>query len=104
MDRDAIAEIGIDAQGRLYVSPRTKTFPQVYRETMEVHWDRQGRYLYSPPPPRAQLAAPNWWFDQILSAAREQGCELQIAMETTWHNVPGPLKDEIISKYGRINA
>jgi hypothetical protein len=32
MDRDAIAEIGIDDKGRPYVSPKPKTFPCIYRE------------------------------------------------------------------------
>lgn len=96
MDRDAIAEIGIDAQGRLYVSPLTKTFPYIYREAMEVYWDATGRYLHAPPPPRAQRGVI-WWFRQILAAAKEQGCELQIEPETKWKNISHELKEEISS-------
>lgn len=96
MDRDSIAEIGIDSQGRLYVVPLTKAFPYIYREAMEVHWDAIGHYLYAPPPPRTQRG-PVWWFHQILAAAKEQGCELQFGAETKWKNIPRPLMEEISS-------
>lgn len=97
MERDAISEIGIDDKGRLYVAPETKTFPYIYREAMEVHWNETRRYLFAPPPPRAQLAMPIWWFQRILAAAREQACELYFSSETKWHNVPVELKDEIVT-------
>ena len=97
MERDAISEIGIDDKGRLYVAPETKTFPYIYREAMEIHWDATGRYLFAPPPPRAQLATPIWWFQRILAAAREQSCELRFSSETKWHNIPDELKDEIVT-------
>ncbi|HTN93879.1 MAG TPA: hypothetical protein VMJ33_04795 [Gallionella sp.] len=42
MERDAISEIGMDDEGRLYVAPETKTFPYIYREAMEVHWNEIG--------------------------------------------------------------
>jgi hypothetical protein len=97
MERDAISEIGIDDKGRFYVAPATKTFSYIYHEAMEVHWDETGNYLFSPPPPRAQLATPIWWFQRILAAAKEQACELCISSETKWHNVPDKLKDEIVT-------
>ena len=104
MDRDAIAEIGVDDKGRLYVCPRTKAFPHIYREAMEVHWDSEGRYLYSPASPRSQLATPIWWFKQILSAAKAQECELVLETTTRWNNVPQELKDEIVSIQGSADA
>jgi len=94
MDRDAIADIGIDEKGRLYVAPQTKTFPFIYREALEVNWDDKGHYLHAPPPPRAQLATPIWWFKQIISAARVQGCELCIEPHTKWHNITPQLKED----------
>jgi Integron Cassette Protein Hfx_Cass5 len=100
MDREAIAEIGIDDQGRLYVSPRAQEFPYIYREAMEVDWDHAARCLYVPPAPRAQQADPLWWFQRILAAAREQGYELHIAQETKWQNIPQQLKEEITSSSG----
>ncbi len=65
MEREAIAEIGIDDIGRLYVAPQNKKFPYIYREAMEVHWDEDGQYLYAPPAPRAQLATPVGGFDKF---------------------------------------
>jgi hypothetical protein len=104
MDNDAIAEIGIDDKGQLYVAPQTKTFPYIYREAMEVYWNDAGRYLFAPPPPRAQLAQPIWWFHQIIAAAKEQACELRIEPETKWHNIPQQLREEIISALGAAHA
>ena len=104
MERDAISEIGIDDKGRLYVMPETKTFPFIYREAMEVHWDENENYLFAPPPPHAQLATPIWWFQRVLAAAREQACELGITPETKWHNVPVELKEEIVTFLGSANV
>ena len=54
MERDVISENGIDDKGQLYVMPYTKTFPYIYREAMEIHWDENEKHLFAPPPPRAQ--------------------------------------------------
>jgi hypothetical protein len=104
MDRDAIAEIGIDDKGRPYMTPSTRAFPYLYREAMEVHWDDQENYLHAPLPARAQLAQPIWWFERILAAAREQDCELYIDQHTKWHNVPSQLRSEILSNTRAVHA
>lgn len=104
MDRDPIDVIGIDNKGRLYVRPRSRSFPYIYREAMEVHWDIDGHFLFAPPPPRAQLASPAWWFKQILFAAREQGVELYIQPETTWQNISLQLFSEISTSCGSASA
>lgn len=96
MDRDEILEIGIDDKGRLYIAPKVKTFPFIYREAKEVHWDEKG-FLLAPAPPRSQLAEPIWWFQRIISVAREQACELVVTAETKWNNVPVKLKNDILS-------
>jgi len=92
MNKDKIKEIGIDALERLYVVPQVETFPYIYREAMEVHWDKNHKFLYAPKP-------RNWsrfdWFKQIISAAKEQGCLLHICEETAWVNIPGELKSDI---------
>jgi hypothetical protein len=103
MERDGIAEVGIDDQQRLYVLPETRSFPYIYREAMEVHWEPNGKYLYAPAPPRASLKPAAWWFRQILSAAREQSCELQLTEKTRWHRVPDALKRELVGS-GVANA
>jgi hypothetical protein len=46
MTMDRIDEIGIDPGGRLYVKPVSASFPDVYREAMEVHWDPTGGFLH----------------------------------------------------------
>lgn len=97
MERDPISEIGIDDLDRLYVVPKTKKFPYIYREAMEIHWDENGRFLFAPAPPRSQLAAPVWWFQRILAAAREQGCELCFTEATRWHNMPSETQKDILS-------
>lgn len=104
MDKDSIAEIGVDEQGRLYVAPQTKAFPYIYREAMEIHWDDTNHYLFAPPPPRAELAQPIWWFQQIIAAAKEQACELRLAPDTKWHGISQQLREEIISALGAAHA
>src|SRR5450830_1756627 len=104
MNSYEIAEIGVDDKGQLYVAPKTKTFLYIYREAMEIHWNNEGRYLFAPSPPRANLAKPIWWFNQIMAAAKKQSCELRITPETKWHNVPQQLKEEIVSALGATHA
>ncbi len=95
MSSDGIAEVGIDARGRLYVTPESQAFPYIYREAMEVHWDAQCGYLHGPPPPRAELASPAWWFRQILAAAKAQGCQLQLGPQTRWRNLSTDTRKQI---------
>lgn len=94
MDHDVIEEIGVDELGRLYVMPRHRVFPSIYREAMEVHREPSRRFLHAPPPPR-NLNGPHWWFRRILAAAEEQSCLLRIVPETRWHNISIQLKGEI---------
>ena len=68
MTTDRIAELAIDDAGRLCVKPTTATFPFIWREAMEVHWDPHGGFLYSPKPREWSYAD---WLRQILSAAKE---------------------------------
>ncbi len=60
---------------------------------MEVHWDDAGNFLYSPKLREWSYLA---WFQQILKAAREQACTLEITAETIWINIPEALKNEMI--------
>lgn len=104
MERDSISEIGIDGKGRLYVMPETKTFPYIYREAMEIHWDEIENYLCAPPSPRADLESPIWWFQRIIAAAREQACELCLSPKTKWHNIPVGVEEEIVTFVGGANV
>jgi hypothetical protein len=103
MEHDAIAEVGIDDQQRLYVLPGKQSFPYIYREAMEVHWDQERGYLYAPAPPRSELKPEAWWFQQILAAAHAQGCELRLTASTRWHNVSDVVRQQI-AVYGRVDA
>ena len=97
MHKDLIAEIGLDDKGRLYVVPDTKKFPNIYREAMEVNWDDEGDFLYTPPLPRARLLPYAQWFFQITDAALQQAGNLCIGPDTRWHNIEADLKNEILS-------
>jgi hypothetical protein len=97
MERDTIAELEIDPAGKLHVVPSTRAFPYVYREGMEVHWDPARCSLYSPAPREWSYSR---WLQQILDAAREQGCELQLATSTKWLNIDPGVKAELLQVVG----
>lgn len=99
MNTDRIAEIRIDATGRLCVLPKKHSFPFIYRSGMEVHWDEDGKYLYSPPPREWPYIR---WFQQIIAAVKEEyGCVLVITPETLWHDIDDTLKTSITSSVGK---
>ena len=91
MKRDAIVKVEIDEAGRLHVVPASQEFPYIYREAMEVHWDPDRRSLHSPVPRDWSLVQ---WFQQILLAAKEQGCELLLSPSTHWFNVAPDLQSQ----------
>lgn len=95
MDRDAIAELGFDEQGRLYVKPLSVSFPYIDRATSEISWDDACQALCAPPPPRANGAPAVWWLGQILAVARAQDCALVATAETKFINVPYTLTDAL---------
>jgi Integron Cassette Protein Hfx_Cass5 len=97
MDRDDIAEIGFDEQGRLFLKPLTASFPYIDREAMGISWDDQAHCLCAPPPPGSQAAPVAWWLRRLFAAARAQDCELRLAPETRLHNIPYALANEVNS-------
>lgn len=95
MSSDFIARIEIDATGRLCVTPSSVTFDHIYRAAMEVHWDNDGRFLYSPKPREWSYAD---WFKQIVAAAKDEyGCDLKITNSTEWKEIPLDLKDQLLN-------
>ncbi len=93
MTEDAISEVGIDSEGRLYVRPSSVSFEYIYRAAMEVNWDAKERRLFSPRPREWTYAD---WFRQIVAAAADEyGIRLKLTIETTWSNIAEPLKNEI---------
>ena len=93
MSEDPIAEVGIDADERLYVRPSTSSFDHIYRAGMQVNWEPTGRRLFSPKPREWTYAD---WFAQIVEAVSgEYGTTLQLTSYTEWTNVPASLRAEI---------
>ena len=92
---DRIEEIGIDEEERLYVKPSKATFTMIYREAIEVHWNNERSYLYGSKPRKWSYLQ---WFQQIIKAASEQGCQLVIPSNVIWVNIPGELQQEILGE------
>ncbi len=101
MTKDGIATVAIDDLGRLCVMPLSAIFPYIYREAMEVGWDQDGKFLYSPIPREWSYGR---WFQQIIAATKEQGCELVVSETTIWENVPEPVRLEITSSMGGVSV
>lgn len=91
IESDEIAEVGIDEQQRLYLQPSTLSFPLIYREAADVHWDAERRRLHSSPPRKWTYLQ---WFRHILNTVGPQR-ELRITPATKWVNVPLELRREI---------
>ena len=93
MNSDTVEEIGIDSEERLYLKPLSVKFQYIYREAMEVNWCDENNFLYSPKPREWSYLD---WYKQIIKAAKEQSCNLQITNQTKWVNIPEKLKNEIL--------
>jgi hypothetical protein len=104
MNRVPITEVGIDTQGRLYVAQHSQQFPFIYREAMEIQWEVQTQHLCAPAFPRAELWPSIRWFQQIVTAAKAQDCELFITSDTRWVNIPDTVRKEIQSNPESANA
>lgn len=92
---DRIEEIGIDEEDRLYVKPSNATFPMIYREAMEVHWNSEHCYLYGAKPRKWGYLE---WFQQIIRAASEQGYQLTVPSNVSWVNISGELQQQILGE------
>lgn len=92
MEADTITEIAIDEKERLCIKPSSATYPMIYREAAEVHWDQGGRFLYSPKPREWSYFD---WFTHILKIADPEAKELRITERTEWRSIPPELKEKI---------
>jgi hypothetical protein len=93
MIEEPIAEVGIRADGGLFVRPESSDFAYIYRAGMEVSWDAENRRLFGPKP-REQTYAK--WFAQILAAAAgEYHVTLTLTPATIWTGVPDVVRSEI---------
>jgi len=89
MTTDSIAEIGIDEQERLYLRPATATFPYIYREALDVHWEPSRNHLHSPKPREWTYFQ---WFQHIIDTAALVSFDLHISAATKWTNIPDELR------------
>ena len=93
MTDDRIVEIGIRADGGLFVRPENSNFANIYRAGMEVSWDGENGRLFAPRPRDWTYAR---WFQQIVAAAAgEYHIALHLTETTTWTGVPDSIRDEI---------
>lgn len=73
-------------------------FEHIYRAAMQVGWDIDGRFLYSPTPTGLSYVE---WFKQIAAAAKgEYGCDLKVTAVTQWGQIPLELKEQLLSLGG----
>jgi hypothetical protein len=90
---EEIEEVGIDAEGKIYVHPTQTSFDHIYRVAMEVHWDKSQRRLHSPIPHKLSV---DQWFTQILAAAADEyGVQLTLRPGTLWVNVPDEVRSRL---------
>jgi hypothetical protein len=95
MTTDNIIEIGIDDQERLYVKPEKEQFNLIWRTATEVHWDQNGKFLYSPKPREWSYLE---WYKHILETAySECNCELLLTSATKWTNIAPELEEQIVA-------
>ena len=91
---DTIEEIGIEESGRIYIKPSRQVLLYIYRTATAVHWNESQAYLYSPIPIEFSYFD---WYQMILTAAKEQGCELIVSDTTTFKNIPDKLQAQILN-------
>lgn len=80
METDFIDEVGIDEDGKLYLHPHSQSFPLIYREGVEVHWNPAKKHLHSPIP---RIWSYPDWFSHIMSTAGS----LRLSDDTKWANI-----------------
>jgi hypothetical protein len=93
MKVDDIIKIEVDRKGRLIVKPATAKFLMIYREALEVCWDSEFNFLYTPKPKKWSYLD---WYKQIRLGAHRQGVELITSKKTEWINIPDDLQQEMI--------
>jgi hypothetical protein len=95
-----IQEIGIDADGHLFLRPRIdppENLEFVWRDASGIRWDSKSRVLHAAEPARwGHLRL----YQQIVSAIRnEYGNSLLLTPETRWTHMPEDLKASILTNH-----
>lgn len=92
-----VAEMSIDEDGRLLITPRQAEdiFPYVYRAAAEIRWDAD-QACFATPKPREWTYLQ--WFQHARVAVRSEfGRDLALDDRTTWTNISDDLRAEIYS-------
>ena len=83
--REAILEVGVGADERLFVRPVETDFAQIFRTASGVTWNEEKRALVGSEPRKWSSSR---WFEQILCvAADEYDIALQLTPSTEWSAV-----------------
>jgi hypothetical protein len=92
----AIAEIGLDDRGALFVRPKEPAeYSAIHRDASGIRWDAERRALVAAEPERWEPAA---LFAQIVSAVRrEYGDALALVPETRWNGIDEALRRKIVA-------
>ena len=75
------------------MTPAAGDFEMVYREAMEVYWDRDCRFLFSPTP--REMTYPQWFRHIILAVEYQYGLRLKVTDRTLWVGVSEPLRAQM---------
>ncbi|MEM9997465.1 MAG: hypothetical protein AAF809_07155 [Bacteroidota bacterium] len=89
--KEAIAEVGIDEQRRLYLKPTTLTFTHIYREAAGIRWDRELGCLYSQVPQKWTYLQ---WFQRIAEVTKHV-CGWEFTPSTKWANIPDDVRQDM---------
>jgi hypothetical protein len=95
MKTDNIKQVKIDNLGRLCIYPEKENFNGVWRTATEVHWDEKELCLYSPKP--RDWSYIEWYKHIIIVAKDECYCDLLLTKDTLWTDIPGLLKEQILT-------
>ena len=77
MKREAILEVGVGSDERLFVRPRETDFAQIFRTAGGVTWDKDKRAMVGSEPREWSVSR---WFEHILALAAD---EYDIALRLT---------------------
>lgn len=100
-NQDAIAAVGIDPDGRLFVKPAMRSFPLIWRSAAEVHWDPDRLHLYSPCP--REWSYVDWFMHIVSVVYTDYGVRLRLSDQSVWVAVSDQLKMEIILAEDRVD-
>ncbi len=89
-----ITKIFLDEFGRICVQPKKMNFDQVYRGTMGIYWNKDGKYFY--PMKIGDWGHYNWFVQIVLAAKQEYGCHMKLSRKTQFIGIDDQTKADIV--------